>query len=84
MAVWVLLAVFALVDWQVGDRLYVSYVAYDHAVRTILVDAAARTGVPQEPILRSLAAPPCFVITTTGMCCARFPCTWPESLRGRA
>ncbi|MFZ1915939.1 MAG: hypothetical protein WAU58_00070 [Terriglobales bacterium] len=48
MAVWVVLAVLALVDWQIGDRLYVSYVAYDHAVRTILVDAAARTGVPPK------------------------------------
>ena len=46
MAVWVVLALFALVDWQIGDRLYVSYLAYDHAVRTVLVDAAARTGVP--------------------------------------
>jgi len=48
MAVWVLLALLALVDWQIGDRLYVSYVAYDHSVRTILVDAAARTGVPPK------------------------------------
>jgi len=48
MAIWVVLALFALVDWQTGDRLYVSYVAYDHSVRTILVDAAARTGVPPK------------------------------------
>ena len=48
MAVWVVLALVSLVDWQTGDRLYVSYVAYDHAVRTVLVDAAARTGVPPK------------------------------------
>ncbi|MGA2004831.1 MAG: hypothetical protein ABSG70_15710 [Terriglobales bacterium] len=48
MAVWVVLALFSLVDWQIGDRLYVSYLAYDHSVRTVLVDAAARTGVPPK------------------------------------
>src|ERR1035438_5680156 len=48
MVIWVVLALFALVDWQTGDRLYVSYLAYDHSVRTILVDAAARTGVPPK------------------------------------
>lgn len=48
MVVWVVLASFALVDWQIGNRLYVSYLAYDHSIRTILVDAAARTGVPPK------------------------------------
>jgi hypothetical protein len=59
MAVWVVFALLLLVDWQVGDRLYVSYVAYDHSIRTILVEAAARTGVPPiNPLFGLGSAPP--------------------------
>jgi len=36
----------SLADLQLGHRLYVSYVAFDHSVRVPLVEAAARNGVP--------------------------------------
>ena len=37
---------FSLADLQIGHRLYVSFVAYDHSVRVPFVEAAARSGVP--------------------------------------
>jgi hypothetical protein len=43
---WFLLVQISLADLQVGNRLYVSYVAYDHSVRIPFVEAAARGGVP--------------------------------------
>jgi hypothetical protein len=46
MLAWFLLVQFSLADLQIGQRLYVNYVAYDHSVRVPLVEAAARTGVP--------------------------------------
>ncbi|MGA3126749.1 MAG: hypothetical protein ABSD13_08515 [Candidatus Korobacteraceae bacterium] len=46
MFAWFLLVQFSLADLQIGQRLYVNYVAYDHSVRVPLVEAAARTGVP--------------------------------------
>lgn len=46
MLAWFLLVLFSLADLQIGHRLYVSYVAYDHSVRVPFVEAAARSGVP--------------------------------------
>ena len=46
MVAWFLVVLFSLADLQIGHRLYVSYVAYDHSVRVPLVEAAARAGVP--------------------------------------
>jgi hypothetical protein len=46
MLVWFLVVQFSLADLQVGQRLYVSFVAFDHSVRVPFVDAAARWGVP--------------------------------------
>jgi hypothetical protein len=43
---WFLLVQFSLADLQIGHRLYVSFVSYDHSVRVPLVEAAARSGVP--------------------------------------
>jgi len=43
---WFLVVQFSLADLQVGHRLYLNYVAYDHSVRVPFVEAAARTGVP--------------------------------------
>lgn len=43
---WFLLVQISLADLQIGNRLYVSYVAYDHSVRIPFVEAAARSGVP--------------------------------------
>ena len=46
MLAWFLMVQFSLADLQIGHRLYVNYVAYDHSVRVPFVEAAARTGVP--------------------------------------
>jgi hypothetical protein len=46
MLAWFLVVQFSLADLQIGHRLYVSYVAYDHSVRVPFVEAAARSGVP--------------------------------------
>lgn len=43
---WFLVVQFSLADLQVGHRLYVSYVTYDHSVRIPIVWAASRNGVP--------------------------------------
>lgn len=43
---WFLVVQFSLADLQIGHRLYVSYVAYDHSVRAPFVWAASRNGVP--------------------------------------
>jgi len=43
---WFLVVQLSLADLQVGHRLYVSYVAFDHSVRVPFVEAAARSGVP--------------------------------------
>ena len=43
---WFAVVQFSLADLQIGHRLYVSYVAFDHSVRVPLVEAAARDGVP--------------------------------------
>lgn len=46
MLAWFLVVQCSLADLQIGHRLYVSYVAYDHSVRVPFVEAAARNGVP--------------------------------------
>jgi hypothetical protein len=46
MAGWFLIVQLSLADWQIGNRLYINYVVYDHSVRVAFVDAAARAGVP--------------------------------------
>lgn len=56
--VWFLLVQFSLADLQIGQHLYVNYVAYDHSVRVPLVDAAARTGVPPHNPFYGLGASP--------------------------
>jgi hypothetical protein len=43
---WIVVAVFSLVDWQAGERLYVSVAAYDASTRSDFVEACVRTGVP--------------------------------------
>ncbi len=45
-AVWFVLVVISLADLQLGERLYPSYLMYDHAIRIPMVASAARTGVP--------------------------------------
>jgi len=61
MLAWFVVVQFSLADLQIGHRLYVNYVAYDHSVRVPFVEAAARTGVPplnpfyglgEAPVLR--------------------------------
>jgi hypothetical protein len=46
MLAWFLAVQFALADLQIGHRLYISFVAFDHSVRLPLVEAAARGGIP--------------------------------------
>ncbi len=43
---WFLVVLFSLTDIQVGQRLYLNFVAYDHSLRVPLVEAASRNGVP--------------------------------------
>jgi hypothetical protein len=49
MLVWFLVVQVSLADLQIGHRLYVSYVTYDHSVRVPFVEAAARTVPPLNP-----------------------------------
>jgi hypothetical protein len=58
MVLWAGLALFTLVDLQFGDRLYLPYSAFDHSIRTMLVDAVARTGVPPRNPLYGLGGAP--------------------------
>ena len=43
---WIVFALFSLVDIQIGNELYYSVAGFDHATRISIVDAMARTGVP--------------------------------------
>lgn len=44
---WILIALFSLVDLQLGAKeLYFSVASYDHTTRVSIVDAMTRTGVP--------------------------------------
>ncbi|MBN8656170.1 MAG: hypothetical protein J0M11_10565 [Anaerolineae bacterium] len=44
--IWIVFALFSLVDIQWGEELYYSVAGFDHATRISIVDAMARTGVP--------------------------------------
>ena len=55
---WLLVVIVSLADWQVGHKLYVSYVMYDHSVRIPFVAAVARTGVPPLNPFYGLGLPP--------------------------
>jgi hypothetical protein len=46
MLAWFVVVQLSLADLQVGHRLYVSFVTFDHSLRVPLVEAAARNGVP--------------------------------------
>jgi hypothetical protein len=46
MLAWFLVVQLSLADLQIGHRLYVSFIAFDHSVRVPFVEAAARNGVP--------------------------------------
>ena len=46
---WFLAVQFSLADLQIGHRLYVSFVAFDHSVRLPLVEAAAGGVPPRNP-----------------------------------
>jgi len=54
---WLVIALFSLVDLQIGDRLYFSVTAYDHSVRTAITDAISRTGVKPENPFYCLGSP---------------------------
>jgi hypothetical protein len=43
---WIMLALFSLVDFQSGDKLYFSVTLFDHAYRINWTEAILRTGVP--------------------------------------
>jgi hypothetical protein len=55
---WLLVVLLSLADWQVGHKLYVSYVMYDHSVRIPFVAAVAHTGVPPLNPFYGLGQPP--------------------------
>lgn len=44
--IWIVLALFSLVDIQLSEQLYYSVAGFDHATRISIVDAMTRTGVP--------------------------------------
>lgn len=54
---WLVIALFSLVDLQLGNRLYFSATAYDHSVRTAITDAISRTGVKPENPFYFLGSP---------------------------
>jgi len=58
MLTWFLVVQFSLADLQIGHRVYVSFVAFDHSVRVPLVEAAARGGVPPRNPFFGLGTPP--------------------------
>lgn len=43
---WIVLAIAMLVDVQIGHKLYVSVLMYDHSLKIALADGIARNGVP--------------------------------------
>jgi hypothetical protein len=43
---WVVVAIFVLVDLQIGNRLYFPTVTFDYSLRATLTSAITRTGVP--------------------------------------
>ena len=46
MLAWFLVVQLSLADLEIGRRLYVSYIAFDHSIRVSFVESASRTGVP--------------------------------------
>ena len=56
-AMWGVAGVASLVDLQIGDKLYPPIVAYDHAVRTVMMSALARHVPPNNPFLANAGAP---------------------------
>ncbi len=49
-AIWLVVALFSLVDLQIGHRLYFSSMAYDYSMRTAITDAVIRAGArPNNP-----------------------------------
>jgi hypothetical protein len=58
-AAWVVLAVLSLVDFESGQRLYLSTTLYDHSYRVAWTEAILRSGVPPaNPLYRSGHAAP--------------------------
>jgi hypothetical protein len=56
-AAWIVIALFSLIDFQIGDRLYYPVNAYDNAVHTAFIGSISTTGIPpQNPFY--LAGPP--------------------------
>ena len=49
MLAWFVLVLFSTADLQFGNRLYVSYLTYDHAIRVPFVEAATRNIPPLNP-----------------------------------
>jgi hypothetical protein len=45
-ALWIVLALGSLIDWQIGERLYYSTTALDSSVRTAFTHSLATTGIP--------------------------------------
>ncbi|HEX8919697.1 MAG TPA: hypothetical protein VF898_14430, partial [Chloroflexota bacterium] len=43
---WMLLAFATVLDFQVGDRLYLSVTAYDHCIRALFARSIVHTGIP--------------------------------------
>lgn len=49
--IWLIIALFSLIDLQIGPRLYYSVVGYDYSLRTAVTDAITRTGAsPANPL----------------------------------
>jgi hypothetical protein len=47
-AVWLGVALYSLIDFQIGDRLYLPTSAIDHSLRSAVVHAISSTGVPPQ------------------------------------
>jgi hypothetical protein len=43
---WVAVGLFSLIDWSWGNRLYCSVVSYDYSLRSAIVSAISRDGIP--------------------------------------
>jgi hypothetical protein len=54
---WVVIAIAALVDLQIGDRLYSPIAAYDHSTRVAVMAAIARHMPPNNPFFAHPATP---------------------------
>ncbi len=45
-SIWIILALLSLVDFQIGNKLYLSITAIDNAGKVAITDAICRTGIP--------------------------------------